>query len=96
VSKLIVCPSTCHFGDCLVETEETVPKRTKLYAFAIADRAGPKVFEYTNDEEGLEELANLVRAEEVLAIIEGQRVEFELASTVSIGSVENRMPINRG
>ena len=51
----------------------------RYFAFATARGARPSVFEYETGEEGVAALSNLIRSENVLAVIRGQRVVFQEA-----------------
>jgi hypothetical protein len=68
-----------------------------LFAYALTNRMTPQVFEFSNDMDGLRSLANLVRSEDVLAVVQGSKIRFEVASVVSFNSsgmqLEDRMPI---
>ncbi len=55
----------------------------KFYVFALADKKKPKVFVFDNDEESLQALANLMRVEDVLAVVYGKDVNFSHISEVS-------------
>ncbi len=61
----------------------------RLYAFALADRARPQVFEFTTDDDGLQSLSNLIRCEEVVSVVRGHNVPFEVASVVEV-NMRNR------
>ena len=77
-----------------------VPQEERLWAFALADRSSPQVFDYTPDEEGLQSLANLLRSEEVLAVVRGTKAKFEILSVVELSVGEqllvNRLPLQKG
>ncbi len=64
---------------------EKVP--TKYYCF-IAPKGGgaPRVMEFDNDQEGLDHLANVVRAENVIAVVLGQRADLTVESAVTVGA----------
>lgn len=72
----------------------------RLFAFAVTERLQPQVFDFANDEQGLQALANLIRSEDVLVVVRGQQAPFETSSLVevSIGgrTHQDRMPIPRG
>ncbi len=63
------------------------PGKTKqhLFAFSLPLKSGkPKVFMYENTDQGRAQLANLIRGENVLAVVHGTQVEFESASVVGL------------
>jgi hypothetical protein len=63
------------------------PNRPKqhLFAFSLPLKSGrPKVFMYENNDQGRSQLANLIRGENVLAVIHGTQVEIESASVVGL------------
>lgn len=68
------------------------------FAFATARGSAPEVFAYGTDEQGLAELSNLIRSDEVLAVVRGQRVVFRQSSVVelSVGreQVEHRLRVD--
>ena len=78
------------------ETNES-NKPSKYYVFALADKKKPKVFVFDDDEESLQALANLMRVEDVLAVIYGVDVEFshtsEVRFTVDNTVIADRKPI---
>ena len=86
------------FGHAPALTFST-PSEERLFAFAVTERSRPHVFEFSNDEEGLQELANLIRSEEVQAVVKGVKTQFELVSLVEVamgGHVhQDRLPIPR-
>lgn len=68
----------------------------KLFAFSTMD-GRPHVFEFSLDEAGLSGLANLLRAETVLAVVRGVRAEVSNESVIKIragdSSMEHRMQL---
>jgi hypothetical protein len=68
-----------------------------IYAFAAADGLRPQVFTYTTDADGLEDLANLIRSEQVLAVVKGVPVKTALESVVTLSDggmvIENRISL---
>lgn len=70
-------------GRTAVHEEEPVVTE-RLFAFAVAERSSPRVFDYSLDNDGIEGLANLIRSEEVLAVVQGHRAQFEMASSVAV------------
>lgn len=78
------------------------PKRKELatyYAFATTDRGNPRVFEYADDESGIEALSNLIRSENVIGVVKGCKVLFEVSSVIDfrVGreTASNRMLLHR-
>lgn len=71
----------------------------RLYAFAVTDKTRPQVFDYGPDDDGLASLANLIRSEEVVAIVQGRQADFELCSVVEVSvglkTMRDRMPLGR-
>lgn len=71
----------------------------RFYAVAINEYGRPQIFDYDADADGREGLMNLLRADEVAAVIFGQKLEFKLASiaqvTVNGMTHESVQPIGR-
>jgi hypothetical protein len=66
--------------------------------FAVSSHANTcEVLEYPSDEEGLQSVANLIRAENVEAIIIGHRLQVDMESVVTLRAGDNtycdRMPL---
>lgn len=74
-------------------------REERIFAFAIAERSRPRVFEYDYDKDGLEALANLIRSEEVISVVRGRRADFAHESVVSLSDgrdrMENRIIVSR-
>lgn len=89
-----------HSFGCAPKFSLAAQTEERLFAFATTERMQPQVFEFANDEEGLQQLANLIRSEEVQAVIKGQRAPFEVVSLVEVamsGHIhQDRMPLTRG
>lgn len=56
----------------------------RYYAFAVAEGARPRVFNYETDADGLEAVSNLIRSEEVLAVVRGCEAQFAELSVVEM------------
>jgi len=64
---------------------EVPPKSAdKFYAFASSPGSPPRVFTYEDSEEGVAELSNLIRSEDVMAVIKGVRVKTSQSSVVEL------------
>lgn len=89
-----------HSFGCAPKFQLASPADSRLFAFAVTDRAQPHLFDYSDDEEGLQALANLIRSEEVLAVVRGQLAPFEVVSLVEVamgGRIHaDRLSIPRG
>ncbi len=56
----------------------------RYFAFAVAEGARPRVFDYDTDADGLEAVSNLIRSEEVLAVVRGRAAQFAELSVVEM------------
>jgi hypothetical protein len=63
----------------------------KYFAFTSTRGSSPRVFEYDDDPDGVEALSNLIRAEDIIALIHGKRVVFEQASLVELSVGKQRI-----
>lgn len=85
------------------EPEKGIKKVKSIFVFSVAKHMGPMVTELPDTEEGHATLANMVRVEEVLAVVLGDKIATELSSVVTVTlpgkkAIVDRMPIepNRG
>ncbi len=76
-----------------------VRQNDRFYAVAINEYGRPQIFDYAADDDGREGLMNLMRADEVAAVIFGQKLDFKLMSvaqiTVNGQEFESILPIGR-
>lgn len=76
-----------------------VRQNDRFYALAINEYGKPQVFDYEESDDGREGLMNLLRADEVVTVIFGQKLDFKLASvahiTVNGQAYESVLPIGR-
>lgn len=90
-------PPRVSFGFAQPPQMDSPPLDERYFAFATARGSRPSVFDYGTDEDGVAALSNLIRSEEVLAVIIGRRVNFQQASVVELsvgrGRVEHRLRI---
>lgn len=84
----------------MVEQEESykIKKQKTIYVFSVSNHSGPLVTELPDNEEGHATLANLVRVENVLAAVIGDKVMTELSSVVTVSvpgrkTIVDRMPV---
>jgi hypothetical protein len=72
-------------GPIEIETPKAPEAPAMLYAVSVPRRGGlPLISQYENNEDGLHELANLVRGENVLAVFVGHRVQVEATNVVEL------------
>lgn len=74
--------NSCDFGFVPNYTEPK-PHPGRIFAFALADGSKPRVFDFEAGEEGMKAVANLVRTEDVLAVVRGHRMNVQRFSVVS-------------
>jgi hypothetical protein len=72
----------------------------RIFAFALADRTTPRVFDFDTSPDGIKSVANLIRTEQVIAVVRGHRANINRASVVSLtlGSeeIEDRLLLSDG
>ena len=56
-----------------------------MYAFATVEGGTPRVFRFSTDKNGLESLANLIRSERVLSVVQGVELPVSRKDVVDIG-----------
>lgn len=78
------------------ETELDSRKRPRsIFIFSIVPGGRASVTEVEDNEEGHEKLANIVRVEQILAVVLGEKLSFELESVVTINSGSRKNIVNR-
>lgn len=85
-------------ADAEEQPSKPVKKGKSIFVFSVAKHMGPMVTELQDNEEGHATLANMVRVEEVLAAVLGEKVTTELSSVVTVAlpgrkTIVDRMPI---
>ena len=66
-------------------------KASSIFAFTVAG-GSPRVTELPDDAEGHAQLANLIRAEQVVGLVIGEKMTYNVDSVVTIG-VGGKKPI---
>lgn len=64
-------------------TEEAAPDPL-LHVFLLLDGSVPVVRTFTDDKDGLEAVSTLIRAEDVLAVVRGDIVNFEVNTVTTL------------
>ena len=77
------------FGTSAGEIGEVVVQ-PRYYAFSVSPSGDAQVFDYPVDEDGVEAVSNLTRAESVIAVVLGELVPVVEESVVHIGAGRNR------